>query len=55
MRGLFHILQYVKERIAIIEVFFLGVGFGIILAYRRGGETPCCRESGAREEIEKAH
>ena len=24
MRGLFHILQYVKERIAIIEVFFWG-------------------------------
>lgn len=32
--SLFHILQYVKERIAIIEVFFFGVEFGIILAYR---------------------
>ena len=21
---------------------FRGVGFGIIFAYRRGGETPCC-------------
>ena len=41
MRGLFHILQYVKERIAIIKVFFWGMGFGIILANRPGGETSC--------------